>query len=81
MSDTVTFNVELTDTFGGQANYAWVKRYQLTVPAGLSDRAIIMRARALCGLTGVRGRLDSFGGSWDFRPYGACMVMFVMTNY
>lgn len=26
------FSVEYTDTFGGEANYAWVKRATITVP-------------------------------------------------
>lgn len=27
------WHVEVTDTFGGQANYSWVKRYELAEPA------------------------------------------------
>lgn len=27
-----TFQVEYTDTFGGEANYCWVKRATITVP-------------------------------------------------
>lgn len=27
-----TWNVEYTDTFGGEANYSWVDRYTITVP-------------------------------------------------
>jgi hypothetical protein len=27
-----TFNVEYTDTFGGEANYSWVRRATVTVP-------------------------------------------------
>lgn len=30
MSDT--WNVEYTDTFGGEANYSWVERRTITVP-------------------------------------------------
>jgi hypothetical protein len=25
-------NIEITDTFGGEANYAWVRRYTLDLP-------------------------------------------------
>lgn len=27
-----TFNVEYTDTFGGEANYSWVRRATVTMP-------------------------------------------------
>ena len=29
---TVKFNVEYTDTFGGEANYSWVRRATVSVP-------------------------------------------------
>ena len=28
----ITFDVEYTDTFGGEANYCWVRRATVTVP-------------------------------------------------
>lgn len=76
-----TMDVEYTDTFGGEANYSWVDRATLTLPVGISDRAIMRRAKAAVGLTGYRGRTDNFGDSIDFRPYGMCTVMFVTTRY
>ncbi len=87
-------NVEYTDTFGGEANYSWVKRCTVTMPelthygydggtnytkANKSyQRALIRRAKALCGLTGVRGVTNWFGtGDVEFRPYGMATVMFI----
>jgi hypothetical protein len=35
------YDVEITDTFGGEANYSWVHRHTLNLPDGASDRAIV----------------------------------------
>ena len=71
-----TLDVEYTDTFRGEANYCWVDRKQLELPEGLSDIAIMRRAKASVGLSGVRGRSYSHGDTWEFRPYRSCTVMF-----
>lgn len=74
-------DVEYTDTFGGEANYCWVRRATLVLPVGISDTAIMRRAKAAMGLTRVRGRLESFGDMFRFEPYGTATVMFVSTVY
>lgn len=74
---TITFNCELTDTFGGEANYSWVTRASITVPEDATDRTIVRRAKAALGLTGVRCKVHNYGGWWEICPYGACMVAFV----
>lgn len=30
--DIKTYSVEFTDTFGGEANYCWVERFEVTAP-------------------------------------------------
>lgn len=72
-------SAELTDTYGGEANYSWVRRVELEVPDTLSDRAIVRRVKAQLGLTGVRpeGRVD-YGDQialWYFG--GSATVLFV----
>ncbi|NYG46379.1 hypothetical protein GGD67_003850 [Bradyrhizobium sp. IAR9] len=79
--ETFKMDVELTDTFGGEANYSWVKRATLTFPVGASDRAIMRAAKQAMGLSAVRGRLDSHGDAFEFRPYRTATVMFVSTVY
>ncbi|WP_315826109.1 hypothetical protein [Bradyrhizobium sp. SZCCHNG3015] len=79
--ETYTLEVEYTDTFGGEANYAWVKRETLELPCGLSDRAVMRRAKAAMGLSGVRGRSYVNGDMWEFRPYRSCTVMFANVRY
>jgi hypothetical protein len=79
---TNTYAVEYTDTFGGEANYGWVRRADVDAPAApYRSRAyrqtLMRRAKAAVGLTGVRGVTHDMGDGYEFRPYGMCTVMFV----
>ena len=90
---SLKFNVELTDTFGGEANYSWIKRATVTVPelqhygydgaqgyakANKAQRRQLMRkAKAAMGLSNVRGRREDWGDTIAFYPYGGSTVMFV----
>ena len=70
---------EFTDTFGGEANYSWVRRCELDVPDTLSDRAIVRRIKAELGLTGARAsRRDNHGDMialWNLG--GSLTVLFI----
>ena len=70
---------EYTDTFGGEANYSWVKREAFNCE-GMSDLAITRKAKALFDLNGARGRSDNSGDMYSFRPYRLCTVLFVTTG-
>jgi hypothetical protein len=87
-----TYSVEYTDTFNGEANYAWVKRAKVTMPEltyygypGTSyakankayQRELMRRAKAEVGLTGVRGARSDLGDTIEFRPYGSATVLFI----
>jgi hypothetical protein len=71
------WQAELTDTFGGQANYSWVQRERLHLAVGSTDRQIVQAAKAAVGLTGVRCERSSTGEGFELRPYGRCEVLFV----
>lgn len=87
------YDVELTDTFGGQANYCWVQRATATMPEltyygydgatnyakanKVFQRELMKRAKAEMGLTGIRGRVSAYGDIIEFRPYGLLQVMFI----
>lgn len=73
----VKFTVEYTDTFGGEANYAWVKRDSFMLDGDCKDRLVKSTAKDLMGLKGVKGRWDDYGDSFAFRPYGSATVLFV----
>ena len=87
------YDVEYTDTFGGEANYSWVRRARVTMPElthygydgstnyaranKIYKRELMKRAKAETGLTGTRGRTFDHGDMIEFRPYRACTVLFV----
>lgn len=43
----------------------------------IANRELLKKAKALCGLTNVRGRVDHYGDTIEFRPYRMCTVLFV----
>ena len=69
-------NVEYTDTFGGEANYTWVRRIEFDVKTN-TNRAILRKAKALMGLSNIRGTWEDFGDMLRFKPYRSCTVMFI----
>jgi|TARA_R110000823_G_scaffold67301_2_gene157091 hypothetical protein len=75
--------IELTDTFSGEANYSWVKRKSFNC-TGMSDGAIVRKARNLVGIGGIKTVKSEYGEDirWDFP--GQCVVAFLMfedSNY
>jgi hypothetical protein len=51
--------VEYTDTFGGEANYSWVRRG--SIADAKTDREAVRRAKAWAGLTGHPCRVERVG--------------------
>jgi len=70
------WKVEVTDTFGGEANYCWVRRYTC-VGGNLTNRQVVRRAKKLAGWSGLRARTMAYGDFFEVRPYGLCQVMFI----
>ena len=79
--ETYQLNVEYTDTFGGEANYSWVERKTLDIPAVSSDKLVMRRIRKALGLEGVKGRWNNYGDHFEFRPYGMCQIVFADVAY
>jgi hypothetical protein len=75
------WNVELTDTFGGEANYSWARRAELELADAATDRQVVTAAKAALGLTGVRCRRFDHGEGFELRPVGSCTVAFVLPSY
>ena len=73
------WEVEYTDTFGGEANYAWCQRKEFEMPEKASDLAVVRKAKELIGLTGVRCRRDDLNGedTLTLRPCGTNTILFV----
>ena len=76
-----TVQFEYTDTFGGEANYSWCRRHEATFPANITDRALVRRAKAWAGLTGIPCRREDWGDTIALYPSGSCTVLFVSTVY
>jgi hypothetical protein len=78
------YNVELTDLFGGEANYSWVKRELITIKSRKSgesfnqwERRLVRAAKASLGLTGVRCRKEWLGETLALYPIGSQTVVFI----
>jgi hypothetical protein len=70
-------NFEHTDTFAGESNYSWVHRDSFQAPDNVSDRALVRKAKAWAGLSGVRSRVDKHGDLIAIYPQGICHVVFI----
>lgn len=86
---SVIYNIEITDTFGGEANYCWVKRGTAHVAEthdGESHkarelrnvRAVCKRVRELAGWPAKHYRLSvsTCGDEYTIRPRGLNQVAF-----
>ena len=77
----VTWDIEVTDTFGGEANYCWVERSKLRVPDDISDLALVRRIKSAAGYSGIRGRATVIGDSVEIRFPDRCVVIFANVRY
>ena len=68
------YRIEVTDTFGGESNYSWVRRYEFTAK---SDLAAVRKAKNLAGWTGIRCEREDYGDQIVLRPRGLCQIMFI----
>ncbi len=75
------WNLEHTDTFGGEANYSWLNRESIDLPDNATDRQVVIAAKAALGLTGVRCRRFDMGEGFSLHPVGCCEVAFVLPSY
>lgn len=77
LGEAIKLKVEVTDTYGGEANYSWVNRYEVWVMEGTSNRDRVRLAKAAAGWTGTICRTESYGDSWTLRPSGLLQIMFI----
>ena len=76
-----TWDIEVTDTFGGQANYSWVERSKLRVPDGISYLALVRRIKSAAGYSGIRGQTYVSGDFVEIRFPSRCIVIFANVRY
>lgn len=77
VTPTMKLNIEVTDTFGMEANYSWVKRYNIDIPETTSRGSVVRRVKKHIGWTGVRCVVADYGDMIEIRPQGVCQVCFV----
>lgn len=81
MKGYVKWDVEMTDTFGGEANGSWVRRGTTLVREGASRLAIVRAVKRELGITGTRCRVTDHGDMLELKPYGFCTVAFATVQY
>ena len=72
------YTYEYTDTFGGDANYSWVKRGE--VMAKNMNHAVRLTKTAL-DLNNVICKRDSIGDMVTLRPRCSCTIVFIQYAY
>ena len=71
-NDMTKYEVVVTDTFGDELNYAWVRQATIEMLEGESDLALMRRAKKAVGYTGVRLRERCDG---VYFVVGACIAL------
>lgn len=74
-------NIEITDTFAGEANYSWRRKSSLELPDNKSDSAIIRQVKKAIGWNNLRTRVDKFGDLIQLTPYRECVTCFISFEY
>lgn len=75
-------HVEVTDTFGGEANYSWVKRFTIGGKEGEepSTTAVVRRAKKVANWVGMRCDVEDYGDSITVKPLSLSLIMFITFN-
>ena len=69
--------IEYTDTFGGEANYSWCRRREITLPDDATDAQIKRAAKQALKLSGIRGKWEKIDDDLVFRPSGIHTILFI----
>ena len=69
-------NIEITDTFGGEANYCWVERMEIN-DNDLTNRQILKRVREKYGITCKLRKVLDCGDMvrYNFDKQNVCMFI------
>jgi hypothetical protein len=69
--------IEVTDTFGGEANYSWVNRHELLAHESITDLQIMRLVKKEIGWTGLKTTKYNYGDTIEIRPKDICQVCFI----
>ena len=70
------FAATYTDTFGGEPNFAWVRRASFEAPESASNALLVRRAKRALGLSGPHKTQDC-GETIALRLSGECTIVFI----
>ena len=70
------WNIEHTDTFGGEANYCWCNRSHIAIPETYNQAWIVRKVKEQLGWTGVRCSVEDWGSYVTIRPADRCEIAF-----
>ena len=82
----MTWQIEHTDTFGTDANYAWVRRLKVCIPTlknghertrAQERRWLVRHAKEYARMSGARADVSDYGDMIEIRPRGMAQVVFV----
>lgn len=72
MTKKHTFSIEVTDTFGGEANYCWVSRYTIKASSFRGAMQALSRQHG-----GHWRKVADYGDQARYDHQGACVCAFV----
>jgi len=72
---TIKATAEITDTYGGEANYSWVRRKEIEAR---TRGGLVRAAKKAFGWEGVRCRKQDCADTIILRPQGMCQIMFIV---
>lgn len=70
------WNIEHTDTFGGEPNYCWVNRASIEIPEKYSSSWIVRKVKEHMGWTGLYCITSDWGSYIIIRPQDRCEIVF-----
>lgn len=68
------YKVEMTDTFGGEANYSWVKRAEFECD---DEKKLVHEAKATLEIVGLKCYKEVTGEMITLRPSGLNQIIFI----
>ena len=71
------WDVTVTDTFGGEANFCWRNDYNFELPEGATNRQVVIAAKRAAGWTGMKCDTDNYGDSFTLHPRDLLQVCFI----
>ena len=75
------YTIEYTDTYGGEANYSWVRRESFEVEGSVPQHMVVRKLKQMIGLQGVNCKRETLGEMIKLTPRGSNTVAFITTDY